>query len=282
MPPKPLDFPNVFDLLLSYWKWLVLAIILGAIVGVSLMPIRPPTWTSSGLVRLAQIAGPPPLIDAASIAAMVRQPSFVSNSLEKAGLPRDPYTDPRSILAQKTLVAIPQGSPNLVQLQVSGYSSEDAQRVLEAAVEALQLQTEEVFNNGVQERKRKLEDTETQLATNVAERNAVVRALKTGKLLPATQLPETVVISYLLRVNEIESTRLHSQISSLQEQLNPTRTYNSKLAAPVSVAPVPQGGSKVVSGAVGALFGFVIVFALILLRTLVRLRRPLSNLINRS
>lgn len=282
MPPKSVDFPNVFDLLLSYWKLLVLAIILGAIVGVSVMPIRPPTWTSSGLVRLAQIAGPPPLIDAASIAAMVRQPSFVSHSLEKAGLPRDPYTDPRSVLAQKTLVAIPQGSPNLVQLQVNGYSSEEAQRVLEAAVEALQLQTEEVFNNGVQERKRKLQDAETQLATNVAERNAVVRALKTGKLLPATQLPETVVISYLLRVNEIESTRLHSQISALQEQLNPTRTYNSKLAAPVSVAPVPQGGSKVVSGAVGALFGFVIVFAFILLRTLVRLRRPLSNLINRS
>lgn len=282
MSPKSVDFPNVFDLLLSYWKQLVLAIILGAIAGVSLMPTRPPVWSSSGLIRIAQIAGPPPLIDAATIAATVRQPSFVSNVLEKAGLPSDLYSDPKSALAQKTLVAIPQGSPNLIQLQVSAYSSEEAERILEAAVAALQQQTAELFNNGVQERKQKIQDAEAQLATNVAERNAVVRALKTGKLLTATQLPETVVISYLLRVNEIESTRLHGQISALQEQLNPTRTYNSTLAAPVSVVPVPQGGSKIVGGGVGALFGFVIAFALILIWTLARARHPISKLINRS
>jgi hypothetical protein len=110
----------------------------------------------------------------------------------------------------------------------------------------------------------------------------VISALKSGQLVPNTQLPETLVISYLLRANEIESGRLHTQIGALQDQLSPLRTFNTKLIAPVSVGPVPQGGSKVVSAAVGALFGFVIAFALALIQTLMRTRRSLSTLINRT
>ncbi|MNU86555.1 hypothetical protein D3C71_763200 [compost metagenome] len=282
MPTKPVDFPNVIDLLISYWKLLLVAIILGAIIGVSLAPKRPPIWTSGALVRLAQITGPAPLVDAATVTAIVQQPSFVSDALEKAGLPRDVYADPKSSLAQRTLVAIPQRSPNLLQLQVQGYAPEDAKRIIEGAVATLQQQTAEPFEDGIQERKRRLAELETQLANNVAERNAVIGALKSGQLPTNTHLPDTLVISYVLRGNEIESGRLHSMISALQDQLNPTRTFNTKLAAPVSVAPVAQGGGKLVSAAVGALFGLVLAFALALVQTMVRARRPLSTLINRG
>ena len=282
MQPKSGDFPNIVGLLLSYWKLLVLAIILGAVIGISLMPKRPPVWAASGLVKIAQINGPAPLVDAGTLVSMVQQPGFTSDSLEKAGLPRDPYADPKSLLALRTLVAIPQRSPNLLQLQVSAYSPEEAKRLLEGAVATLQAQTAEEYNDGVQERKRKIEEAEALLATNASERDTVIAALKSGQVAPTTDVSDSLEVSYLLRTTQSESERLRISIGLLQEQLNPTRTFNSKLISSVSVSPVAQGGSKVVSGAIGAFVGFILAFALALIQTAFRSRRSLSGLINRS
>lgn len=282
MQPKSSDFPNIADLLFSYWKVLILAITLGGFIGISLMPKRPPMWAASGLVRIAQINGSAPLIDAATAATIVQQPGFTSDSLENAGLPRDPYADPKALLALKTLVAIPQRSPNLVQLQVSAYSPDEAKRILEGAVVTLQQQTADDFHEGVQERKRKIEETETLLAANAREGNAVITALKSGQPASTTQLSDALLVSYLLRVTQTESERLRISINGLREQLSPTRTFNSKLLTPISVSPLPPGGSKVASGAIGAFIGFIIAFVLTLLHNFIRTRRPLSGLINRS
>lgn len=282
MQPKSGDFPNIVGLLLSYWKLLVLAIILGAVIGISLMPKRPPVWAASGLVKIAQITGPAPLVDAGTLVSMVQQPSFTSDTLEKAGFPRDPYADAKSLLALRTLVAIPQRSPNLIQLQVSAYSPEEAKRLLEGAVATLQQQTADDFNEGVQERKRRIAEAEALLASNISERDTVIAALKSGQVAPATDVPDSLVVSYLLRTTQAESERLRSVITQVQEQLNPLRTFNSKLISSVSVSPVAQGGSKVVSGAIGAFVGFIIAFALALIQTAFRTRRSLSGLINRS
>ncbi|MGY6269090.1 hypothetical protein ACXIUT_05320 [Achromobacter denitrificans] len=303
MLSKSLESPSIAELLFSHGKLLIVAIAVGAIVGISLMPTRPPMWTSSGLIRIAQVTGPAPLVDAGTVIAMVQQASFVSKSLENAGLPPDLYADPKAQLARKTLVAIAQRnssliqlqiggyspeetkrvvegavaiaqrSPNVVQLQVSAYSPEEAKRIIEGALATLQQLTEESFHAEVSELKRKLKDTEALLATNAAERGSVIDALKSKQLSPTTQLPESLVISHLLRANEIESDRLRGLIHTVQAQLNPLRTFNTKLMAPISVSPVPQSNSTIVSAAIGALVGFIIAFAFALIQTTVRVRR---------
>lgn len=282
MHSKPGDFPNIVSLLLSCWKLLVLAIIMGAAIGISLMPKRPPVWAASGLVKIAQINGSTPLVDAVTLAALVQQPAFASDSLEKAGFSRDLYADSKSVLASRTLVAIPQRSANLLQLQVSAYSPEEAKRLLEGGIETLQQLTSEEFNNGVQERKRKIDEAEALLASNASERESIIAALKSGQLAPGTQVLDSLVVSYLLRTTQAESERARSTISSLQDQLNPARTFNTKLITAISVTPVAQGGSKIVSGAIGAFVGFLIAFVLALIQTAFRTRRPLSGLINRN
>lgn len=280
MQSKSGDFPNIVGLLLSYWKLLVLAIILGAIIGVSLMPKRAPVWAASGLIRIGQINGSI-LTDAATIESIALQPSFTRNALEKASMSSD-LRDPASLLALSTLTTQAQRTPSLVGLRVSAYSPEDAKRILEGAVATLQQQTEAAFDDEIQQRKRKLAGAEKQLAENLSERDTVLAALKSGQVAPATDVMDSLVVSYLLRVTQADSDRLRLLIDTLQDQMNPIRTFNTRLEAPISVTPVPQGGSKIVSGAIGAMAGFIIAFALALIQIAIRTRYPVSRLINRD
>lgn len=280
MQSKSSDFPNILGLLLSYWKLLVLAIILGAIIGISLMPKRPPIWAASGLIRIGQINGTI-LTDGATIESIAQQPGFTSNALEKAGMPSN-FRDPKSLLALSTLATLAQRTPSLVQLRVSAYSPEEAKRIVEGAIATLQQQTEAAFNDEIQQRKRKLAGAEKQLAENVSERDIVVAALKSGQVAPTTDVMDSLVVSYLLRATQADSDRLRLLIDTLQDQMNPIRTFNTKLEAPISVTPVPQGGSKIVSGAIGAIVGFIIAFALALIQIAIRTRYPVNRLINRD
>lgn len=278
MQSKPGDFPNIVGLLLSYRKLLVLAIILGTIIGITL-PKRTPLWTASGLIRLGQISGAL-LTDGATIGSISQQPSFLHDTLEKAGMPSD-LRDPKALLASRTFIALAQGTPSLVLLRVNAYLPEEARRIVEVAIATVQQQTEAAFHDEVELRKRKLAAAEKQLAENLSERDMVVTALQSGQIAPATAVMDSLVVSYLLRATQADSDRLRLLIESLQDQINPIRTFNTKLETPISVT-TPLAGSMIVSGAIGAIVGFIIAFALALIQTLIRTRHPVSKLLNRE
>ena len=272
MQSKPGDFPNIVGLLLSYWKLLVLAIILGAIIGIT-MPNRTPLWTASGLIRLGQINGTL-LTDGATIGSVAQQPSFMRDTLEKAGLSSD-LRDPKALLASRTFTTLAQGTPSLVLLRVNAYVPEDAKRIVEVAIATVQQRTEAAFHDEIEQRKRKLANAEKQLAENLSERDMVVGALQSGQIAPATAVMDSLVVSYLLRATQADSDRLRLLIEALQDQINPIRTSNTKLETPLDA-------SKIVSGAIGGIVGFIITFLLALIQILIRTRYPVSRLINRD
>lgn len=278
MQSKPGDFPNIVGLLLSYWKLLVLAIILGAIIGIT-MPNRTPLWTASGLIRLGQINGTL-LTDGATIGSVAQQPSFMRDTLEKAGLSSD-LRDPKALLASRTFTTLAQGTPSLVLLRVNAYVPEDAKRIVEVAIATVQQRTEAAFHDEIEQRKRKLANAEKQLAENLSERDMVVGALQSGQIAPATAVMDSLVVSYLLRATQADSDRLRLLIEALQDQINPIRTFNTKLETPISVT-TPLDASKIVSGAIGGIVGFIITFLLALIQILIRTRYPVSRLINRD
>lgn len=262
-PYSPPDDSNFLQsILISRWRSIIAGAILGSIIAVAVAMSQPTIWPAMALGKIGQVGGSGALTDPAAVLARTQFPSFTQDALRAAGMPTDVLTDARAKLARKTLNTQVQKGPSLFQMQVDGYSPEDAKKFLEGALIVLQREHQVLLDVAVEEKKKRLASLDESIAGNQKEHQAILNSIEASAIKSGQQLPDPVMVSYLLRANEIERARFVEQQTVLKDQLQEAKTFNTRLEAPIYVAETPQSASKLVAAFVGALLGFSLVVAL--------------------
>ncbi|WYX28665.1 hypothetical protein WJ976_24885 [Achromobacter denitrificans] len=269
------------SILISHWIPIVAGALAGLVIAVAIAISQPKVWPAMALAKIGQVGGlgtgsgrnSDALTDPAAVLARTQFPSFVQDALRAADMPIDVSSDARAKLAKKTLNTQIQKGPSLFQMQVDGYTPEDAKRFLMGALEVLQREHQALLDIAIEERKARLVSVRNSLEGNQRERQVILSSLESNAAKNGQQSPDPVTVSYLLRANEVERARLVEQQNSLTDQLQAARTYNTRLETPIYVAGTSQGPSKVIAAFVGALLGFAFMVALFALRAWLKPKR---------
>ncbi|MGE8449177.1 MAG: hypothetical protein ACN6OP_00865 [Pseudomonadales bacterium] len=253
------------NILTAHWLPILVGMLAGLVIAIFVAASQPKVWPAMSLGKIGQVGGSGALTDTNALLSRTQFPSFIQDVLRVAGMPLDVSHDPRAKLAKKTLNTQIQKGPSLFQMQVDGYTKEDAQLILTSALTVLQREHQALLDVAVEEKKERLKQLEASIAGNQKERQAILSSIETASEKSGAQLPDTVVVSYLLRANEIEHARFVEQQTTLKDQLQDAKTYNTRLEAPIFVSDTPESPSKLIAGFVGAILGFafmVVIFAL--------------------
>ncbi|MGY6269092.1 hypothetical protein ACXIUT_05330 [Achromobacter denitrificans] len=254
------------EILISRWLPILAGTLAGVFIAVAIAVSQPKVWPAVALVKIGQVDGLGVLTDPAAALARMQFPSFVQDALRAADMPLDISNDDRAKIARKTLsTQIVQRGAGLIQMQVNGYSQKDAKQFLNGALTVLQREHQPLLNAATKEKEKNLAMLEASIAENRKERRAILSSIEASAAKAGLQQPDTIMVSYLLRANEVERARFVEQQTLLKDQIEGTNTYNTRLEAPIYVAEAPQSPSKIIAAAVGALLGFaamVIIFAL--------------------
>ncbi|QKQ50566.1 MULTISPECIES: hypothetical protein [Achromobacter] len=262
---NPEDSRFLQDILISHWLLIILGALGGLVVAVAIAMSQPKVWPAMALAKIGQVGGTNALTDPAAVLARTQFPSFVQDALRAAGMPVDVDSDVRAKLAKKTFNTQVQKGPSLFQMQVDGLTKEDATKFLTGALAVLQREHQALLDVAVKEKKERLASLETSIEGNQKEHQTILDSIKANAAKIGQQAPDPIMVSYLLRANEVERSRFVEQQTNLRDQLQEAKTHNTRFEAPVFVAQTPQGPSRIVAALVGALLGsalMVIIFAL--------------------
>ena len=254
------------NLLISNWIAIIGGTLAGLAIAVAIAMAQPKVWPAMALAKIGQIAGARAVTDPAAVLARTQFPSFVQEALRTADMPVDVLDNAEAKLAQKTFVTQVQKGPDLFQMQVNGYSQEDAKRFLTGALAVLQREHQVLLNFAIKERQERLASLKASIEANQKEHQEILASIRSNAALAGQELSNTITVSYLLRANEAERARFVEQQTILQDQLQETKTYNTRLEAPIYIAETPQGTSKTIAAFVGALLGFAFMVTLFALR----------------
>ena len=246
----------------KYWKKLAVASMVGAVVGLAAVYLLPKQWPASVLVQVGQAGTGAPLVDPASVVQRITFPDFLSHVLTVSGLPQ--ARDKRSELVKKTLRAtIARGTP-LIEIRVEGYTPEDANKVATAALEIIQKEHAELLAPAVSRQQRSLAEIDDSLKIIQAERSKSLEAVTASSVSADKKFSENVLLASLIKSDDLEARNLREQRSALLEQLDPTRTFNTKAVTAIYVPPIPKSIPKGVGLILGGILGFALGVAYLL------------------
>lgn len=214
-------------------------------------------WTASTLIQIAQAAGAG-VIDNASVLQRIQFNGFVPDVLKAAGLPINTREDRRSRLVLSSLKASLPKIGNQIELRVDGYSEEDATRVLDAAVAILKKEHGDILAPTINRQQATLKEVGRNLENAIDERRKVLDSIKAAAVSPERRFSENVMLSEMLRANESEVRALRQQQLIIQEQLDPARTFNTKMIVSIYVPSEPPRRPYAIGAMVGALIGLML------------------------
>ncbi len=223
----------------------------------------PKHWPASVLVQVGQAGDGVPIIDPANVAATVAFPSFADEVASASGFAD--ATDKRAVLIRQTLSAEVEKGTNFVQIGVNGYSPNDAQNAIKAALSILIKTHDSLIEPHVQQKKQILAESENSLNMLQKQQAVILGTLTSASASQQSKFSENIVLSNLQKANESEIRSLKEKIAALQEQLSQSKTFSTKAAVPIYVSPTPDWGSKRFYVTWGAFIGLVCGFAWLVL-----------------
>jgi len=255
---------------------LTLATFIGGIAGVGLAIFLPKQWEAKVLIQVGQtfavspdgVGTPTSLEQPARTAEWLQSQSVETEVLDSLGLPVEAGVNrDTDLLRAATKVRYLRGA-ELVEMSTRGYSPEQAKRVLMAYQANLVSTHGKLLAPALNRMKSDLSEVNAAIAVRSEEQASLESNAKYGARLNATERFSANALVNQLRDHINEQLRILQQRRvTLQEALNPERTFNSYAISPVSVAPRPVFPKRSVFGLLGAVIGALFGTILVTLRT---------------
>jgi len=187
--------------------------------------------------------------------------------LSVLGLPVPDSGNREANLVFDTLRASTGKSPDLLSLQVSGYSRDQAAAALNASFQVLKAEHIKLFEPTFNRMKSDLENATTRLAAAEREYARSYETLKSGASQPGAggNAARDILVTNMATLINAQIVQLKQQVLETQEVLEPTRSYPTRAIGDVFVPEHPSTPSPtmlIVSGALLGLLGGA-VFALL-------------------
>jgi len=265
-------------------KLIGLAGVIGAFCGLAVFQFVPPRWTAKMTVQVGQISSPE---GGAVISRLVENqltavdrynlPSSRLQVLRELGMqPAD--TSRASKVIFDTLLGSPGKSPNVINLQVSAYSREQAVAAMETSVKLLAAEHQKSLvpaigrmNNDLAILTDKLKSAERDyansygwLAANAKRKNA-----------PANNAQDVQLTNMTILADQ-RSIELRHGIMQLQEALEPTSSYPTRPMGEIFAPDRPSTPGWTVFVAAGAVLGLALATLLAVQRAISQTRKPVD------
>lgn len=257
-------------------KVILLTTIVGAVIAVGLSSFQHPKWTGRMTVQIGQVTNPSgagadgsKLIESQlTVADRYNMPTFRSGVLKNMGLPAPESENEDSALIFDSLRATPAKSPDLINIQVSGSSREQALKALETAFNALATEHDKVYTPAVSRMKAESAELSANLSEAERDYQRAYAALNSSNREASVQnLFTTNVVAQI--GTRIQALRQAKQ--RLDDSLADVRTYPSRVLGGYYVPLRPSSPGKTLYGAAGACIGLILGFLIALARNM---RRP--------
>ncbi|MWL87982.1 MULTISPECIES: hypothetical protein [unclassified Cupriavidus] len=240
---------------------MVFLILCGA-AGAYLMPAPLQTWFASALIRIGQAGDArSSLLDPQAVRQRIQYRGFVLEALKGAGLPDDPQTNMTAQIAADSFGIVAKGPNNdgrMIEISVRGPDPATAKRVIASAVSIL-----------VAEHKPAIAAYETRMRAQIDSLNESVATYETQRKQlmalanaqgPKKEITKGVTVADKIQIIDVDSRRLIKQREMLEEQLDPTRTFETAEIGPVVVTDRRYGPNRwwgVLTGVLMGVFFYV-------------------------
>jgi hypothetical protein len=253
-------------------RLVVLACVIGALGGALLSVVIHPRWVGRMTVQLGQISIPADnaiasrLVESQS-AATVRYnlPSFRTGIIEGLGLPDPESTNPQSTgresrLLFNSMLVSSERSPDLINLQVSAYSRDQAKAALLASFNAISSIHQKIFDPALSDMKGQLESTSTKLAEAEDDYTRAYKAIRTttGPGDTTASNSRDVLVTNMATLINTQILDLRKQTVLLREAMSPMLTYPTRIVEAPYVPVRPSTPSRGLLIAAGALLGLLV------------------------
>lgn len=217
-------------------KKLGLSAAVGVVVAIGVAWVMPKQWEASAVLQIGQIANETPqspvmlLETPGRTVERMRMPQFEDVVLKKLGLPVTVGENASTDLIRRSTKIVQLKNADLIEVTVHGFSQADAQRYAKAFLDeligahaALAQPSMDKINANRAEVARVIESEESRRA----QLSALARTRDLSKA--GATFPERVLLASLMAENDKQLQALRQREINIREQLNPERTFNTRL-----------------------------------------------------
>lgn len=246
--------------------------------GAYLMPAPAKTWFASAMIRIGHAGDTrDPLLDPHAVRQRVLFRGFVLEAMKAAGMPTDVETDETARMAMRSFSVVQKGPNNdspTVEIRVQAKDPETAKKIIASAVSVLIAEHKPAITAYETRVRNEIDSLNEAAATTETQRRQLMNAAKEQGL--DKEVSKGVTLADKIQIVDVDARRLAKQREMLEEQLNPTRTYQTAQVGEMVVSDMFFGPSR----AWGALTGFcmgVFVYVVFLLMTSGELRHAINR-----
>ncbi|WP_442782538.1 Wzz/FepE/Etk N-terminal domain-containing protein [Collimonas fungivorans] len=237
-----INFSAIWNSAKRHWIMLAVCIVVGVLVATALWMTLPAKWQASATLQVGQLPMNPTTLTepTAQAAERFKQRQLQDEALKAAGLPLNEDSDRRARLFRATLKATPGKTTDFVDVNVDGFSQEEAKTSLTAALQALIHAHELLLAPMIKNLDNRLEVNALQMTQAIAEKTRLETSLKSAAMTSAGAKFEPSVVAINLLVKQEELIRgLTTEHSTLVDLRTKTDTFPTKIVDAIFVPERP-------------------------------------------
>jgi len=248
-------------------KLVVLTTVIGALAGAAISQLLHPRWLARMTIQIGQVSTPQnggvisrPIENQSNAAVRYNLPGFRLNVVSDLGLPLPDSGARESRVIFDSMQATAARSPDMINLQVSAYSRQQAAAALMASFKEFAGAHQKMYAPTVSEMKRELDTTSAKLAEAERDYAATLdsaRASTAQSKAGAGNDSRNVLVTNTATLINVQILNLKQQVVALQQAMSPMLTYPTRIVEMPYVPQSPTTPSKVVMIAAGAVLGLL-------------------------
>jgi capsular polysaccharide biosynthesis protein len=279
MPQMPAARSNspqdVLRLFANSIKLIILTGVTGALIGFLAFQFMHPRWVAKMTVQVGQVSSPVPggvvsrLVENQLTAAdRYNLPTLRLAVLSELGLPAPDTGSREANLIFDTLRGSTGKSPDLINLQVSAYSREQAAAALNMSFKTLADEHRKLFDPAISRMKNDLSIASDKLKAAEREYASSYAWLESGvgQKNAASNSARDVLLTNMAMLINNQVIELRQQATQLREALEPTRSYPTRAMGEVYIPERPSTPGRMIMIIVGAFLGLMVGAAFVVLR----------------
>ncbi|QHB55540.1 chain-length determining protein [Ralstonia solanacearum] len=250
-------------------KKLVAAGIAGAALAVGLALVLPKQWEASVVIQVGQITNeampgaplpaPTPVETVGRAVERLQLPQFEDLVLQKLSLPLGLNENASTDLIRRSLKAVQLKNADLIEVTVRGFSQADAQRYTQAFSDALIGAHAVIAKPSLDKINANMAEVRQQIASEEARKGELSTLMRVRDQSKAdAKFSESVLLANMVAENDKQLQGLRQREINIREQLNPERTFNTRLFGPVHVSRRHVFPSGLLFAAAGLVLGLLV------------------------
>lgn len=256
-----IDLAKVYRILAENKRWVIGMPLLFLGLAVTAILLMQPKWEATGLIQIGQIwqeKGAALVENGTAVVERVKNKSFQGRVLTKLGIPLDEDNQLGKLYLDSIKIKVI-ASTDLLELKVRAFSAKVASNWLEETVHQLQEVHKRIAEPTISRLQKQLVELKRQIQLVKSEKDGLIKnAELKGEIGPGNRFAENLLLTNYLLQKDAELREFELRQLTLEEQLNPAKTFSTALMEPTYVPEKPASPKKLLILLLATVAGFLV------------------------